>query len=107
LPLHFRGTDPTYLVLTIRGVSIDIEGLTELIITPSKSIGMISSKRRLAKTVKQITKSWISPTELSRVNFPTGLKLNAATIEEFAFSNMAEIILIHHYETGKPMKAKP
>jgi xanthine dehydrogenase accessory factor len=107
LPNHSHIDEQTYLVLTTRGASTDIEGLPALLATTAGFIGVIGSKRRWAETVRQLLLKGISRQDLSRVFSPIGLEINAETPEEIAVSIMAEIIMLHRKGSGKPMKEEP
>jgi xanthine dehydrogenase accessory factor len=106
LPDQIVITNKTYLILTTRGASTDIEGLPTLLKTSAGYIGVIGSKRRWAETVKQLLDKGITREELSKVHSPIGLELNAETPEEIAVSIMAEILMLQGNGTGKPMKEK-
>jgi len=93
LPDQLQIDEETYLILTTRGVSVDIEGLPALLKTKSGFIGVIGSKIRWAETVKQLTSQGIPPEEISKVHSPIGLEIKAETPEEIAVSIMAEVIM--------------
>lgn len=96
----------TYLVLTTRGVTIDVPGLPSLIKTPAAYIGVIGSKRRWATTRQQLVEQGVSVDELEKVRSPMGLELNAETPEEIAVSIMAEIIMLRQGGDGSVMAHK-
>lgn len=104
LPKQLKITPHTYLVLTTRGVTVDVPGLPELIRTPAAYIGVIGSKRRWLTTRKSLLEQGLTEEMLSRVHSPLGLELNAETPEEIAVSIMAEIIMLRNGGTGKPMR---
>lgn len=104
LPDAMRITPQTYVVLTTRGVRVDIEGLPKLIESQAVYIGVIGSRRRWAITLKALRDTGISEALLQRVHSPIGLELNAETPEEIAVSIMAEIIMLRNGGTGKQMK---
>jgi xanthine dehydrogenase accessory factor len=93
LPDHMHITPWTYLVLTTRGVNIDVPGLPALLDTPAAYIGVIGSRRRWTTTRNKLLEQGIPEDKLSRVRSPIGLELNAETPEEIAVSIMAEIIM--------------
>ncbi len=105
LPKNLNITDSTYLVLTTRGVDIDVEGLPALLESSAAYMGVIGSKRRWETTRKQLIKAGISGEKLAGVHSPIGLELHAETPEEIAVSIMAEIIMLYHQGDGTPMKA--
>jgi xanthine dehydrogenase accessory factor len=95
LPEHLKITPWTYIVLTTRGVDIDVPGLPLLLDSPAAYIGIIGSRRRWATTCDQLRQAGISQEKLDRVHSPIGLKIDAETPEEIAVSILAEIIQIH------------
>jgi xanthine dehydrogenase accessory factor len=103
LPEKLTITPWTYVVLTTRGVSIDVPGLPPLLDTPAAYIGIIGSKRRWATTRKQLLEKGIPAEKLARVRSPIGLELNAETPEEIAVSIMAEIIMLRNGGNGRAM----
>ncbi len=82
----------TYIVLTTRGVNVDIGGLPSLLDTKAGYIGVIGSKRRWAVTTKKLRAAGIPKNKLDLVHSPIGLEIYAETPEEIAVSIMAEII---------------
>lgn len=105
LPEHFDITPWTYLVLTTRGVAIDVPGLPALLESPGAYIGIIGSRRRWATARKQLLEAGVSEEKLDRVRSPMGLELNAETPEEIAVSIMAEIIMLRRGGDGRVMNA--
>jgi xanthine dehydrogenase accessory factor len=103
LPKRLKITPWTYLVLTTRGVAIDVPGLPALLDTPAAFIGVIGSRRRWMTARNQMLAAGVPEEKLARVRSPIGLELNAETPEEIAVSIMAEIIMLRQQGTGKPM----
>ncbi|HEX5809317.1 MAG TPA: XdhC/CoxI family protein [Anaerolineales bacterium] len=96
----------TYIVITSRGASVDVQGLPGLLEAEPAYIGVIGSKRRWLTTVKGLRERGVPEERIARVHSPMGLELNAETPEEIAVSIMAEILMIKDKGTGKPMKMK-
>jgi xanthine dehydrogenase accessory factor len=94
----------TYIVLTTRGVNIDVEGLPGLLGSNAAYIGVIGSRRRWQLAYRQLLASGVPVEQLKRVHSPVGLELNAETPEEIAVSIMAEIIMIDRGGSGHQMK---
>jgi len=92
LPEKCKITPWTYLVLTTRGVGIDVAGLPTLLASPAAYIGVIGSQRRWETTRKQLQAMGISEDQLKLIHSPIGLEIQAETPEEIAVSIMAEII---------------
>jgi xanthine dehydrogenase accessory factor len=92
LPDQVNITPWTYLVLTTRGVPIDVKGLPVLLDTPAAYIGVIGSRRRWETTQQQLVETGIPQDRLDQVHSPMGLEIQAETPEEIAISILAEII---------------
>lgn len=82
----------TYIVLTTRGINVDIPGLPPLLNSKAAYIGVIGSKRRWATTSKKLRENGVPGEQIKRVHSPIGLEIHAETPEEIAVSIMAEII---------------
>lgn len=102
LPDQLKITPWTYLVLTTRGVPVDVKGLPALLETPAAYIGVIGSRRRWATAYGELQEAGLSEEQLARVRSPMGLELNAETPEEIAVSILAEIIM--HRRGGHGME---
>lgn len=104
LPKKVQISTQTYIVLTTRGVDIDIPGLPALLDTSAAYIGIIGSRRRWLTTRQSLLDQGISEQKLNRVVSPIGLELKAETPEEIAVSIMAEIIMLRNGGSGNQMK---
>ena len=104
LPKQTRINRQTYLILTTRGVGVDIPGLPALLDTNAAYIGVIGSRRRWSTTIKGLKETGISEETIARIHSPVGLELQAETPEEIAVSIMAEIIMLRNKATGQMMK---
>jgi xanthine dehydrogenase accessory factor len=104
LPENLKITPWTYLVLTTRGVPVDVKGLPALLETPAAYIGVIGSRRRWATAFEELLESGVPEERLSRVHSPMGLELNAETPEEIAVSILAEIIMLRRGGHGMEMR---
>jgi len=93
----------TYLVLTTRGMDIDVEGLPAMLASDAAYIGVIGSLRRWNQTRTKMLEMGTSEAQLDRVCSPIGLELNAETPEEIAVSIMAEIIMLRQGGDGSVM----
>jgi xanthine dehydrogenase accessory factor len=96
----------TYIVLTTRGVDIDLEGMPALLETPAAYLGVIGSKRRWTTTRTRLEEMGVAEEKLSAVHSPIGLELQAETPEEIAVSIMAEIIMLRNGGDGRQMIAR-
>lgn len=104
LPERLKITPWSYLVLTTRGVPVDVKGLPALLETPAAYIGVIGSRRRWATAYGELREAGIAEDKLARVHSPMGLELNAETPEEIALSIMAEIIMLRRGGDGVQMR---
>jgi xanthine dehydrogenase accessory factor len=93
----------TYVVLTTRGVPVDVEGLPALLKTSAAYIGVIGSRRRWEASAKQLRERGLTEEQVRRVTSPMGLELNAETPEEIAVSILAEIIMLRRGGPGEAM----
>lgn len=100
---QYEITPWTYLVLTTRGVDVDVEGLPALLDSTAAYIGVIGSRRRWNATQQALLERGVPPEKLERVRSPIGLELNAETPEEIAVSILAEIIMLRLGGNGKVM----
>lgn len=103
LPASVRINAQTYIVLTTRGLQVDLAGLPELLETPAPYVGVIGSRRRWETCAKQLLEMGVAEEAIQRVTSPIGLELNAETPQEIAMSIMAEIIMLRRGGTGSPM----
>ena len=98
-------TPSTYLVLTTRGMNLDVEGLPVLVETPAAYIGLIGSQRRWSMAKKTLIERGVPAEKLDRVRSPIGLELHAETPEEIAVSILAEIIMVRQGGDGSVMSS--
>ena len=96
LPGQLKITPWTYLVLTTRGVDVDVPGLPALLETPAAYLGVIGSKRRWAETRRMLVEAGLPEEKLAHVHSPVGLEIHAETPEEIAVSIMSEIIALRN-----------
>jgi xanthine dehydrogenase accessory factor len=89
----------TYIVLTTRGMNIDVDGLPSLMESNAAYVGVIGSKRRWATTTKKLVEMGVSQKLIKEVHSPIGIEIYAETPEEIAVSIMAEIIKLHERKT--------
>jgi xanthine dehydrogenase accessory factor len=93
----------TYVLLTTRGVELDVQGLPALLATPAAYIGVIGSRRRWETTAERLREAGVAEALIGRVTSPMGLELNAETPEEIAVSMLAQIIMLRRGGTGVGM----
>jgi xanthine dehydrogenase accessory factor len=84
----------TYLVIVTRGHNHDEQALRAVLGRPSKYVGMIGSRRKIAVIFDDLRHAGVSPTELDRVHAPIGVNIGAVTPEEIAVSIAAELVAV-------------
>jgi xanthine dehydrogenase accessory factor len=104
IPNQLKLDHRTFLILTTRGSSVDVEGLPALLDSQAGYIGVIGSRRRWSTTVKELNNRGISPERIAFVHSPIGLELQAETPQEIAVSILAEIMMVKSKATGEKMK---
>lgn len=93
----------THVVLVTRAHGHDVQGLRAIIDSPAAYIGMIGSQRRVWAVLKLLHNEGVPTEKLLRIRAPIGLDLAAQTPEEIALAIMAEIVLLRHHGTGRPL----
>ena len=96
LPGRVKITPWTYIVLTTRGMNVDVDGLPALLDDPYAYLGIIGSQRRWAMARKGLLEKGVGEDVLDKIHSPIGLELGAETPEEIAVSILAEIILLRN-----------
>jgi xanthine dehydrogenase accessory factor len=104
LPSSLAITANTYIVLTTRGMPVDVPGLPVLLATPAGYIGVIGSKRRWLSTRAALVEMGVPSEQLDKVYSPMGIEIKAETPEEIAVSIMAEIIMLRTGASGEQMR---
>jgi len=107
LPGRLPIDSQTYLVLSTRGVPVDVAGLPALIATQAAYIGVIGSRRRWETTAQELRGAGLTDKDLARVTSPMGLEIHAETPEEIAVSILGEIIRLQRGGSGEPMRHGP
>ncbi len=107
LPDKININSETYILLTTRGVPIDVVGLPSLLDSEAGYIGVIGSRRRWDTCAKELAEQGIPQSKIDRVVSPMGLELNAETPEEIAVSMLAEIIMLRRGGSGEHMGHDP
>jgi len=97
----------SYIVMATRGADVDAEALPTLLDSEAAYIGVIGSKRRWLAASKLLQERGVPQEQIQRVHSPIGLEIEAETPEEIAVSILAEILMIRHGGTGKPMSIPP
>ncbi len=105
LPKHLQIGPGSYLILTTRGSTVDVEGIPALLAAKPAYIGIIGSRRRWAVTRAALLRAGVAEEDLETIYSPIGLELEAETPEEIAVSILAEVMMVRNCGNGKQMKA--
>ncbi len=81
----------SYVVIVTRGHRHDEKALAAVIRSPARYIGMIGSRRKVARIFDDLVAAGIDRALLERVHSPIGLKIGARTVPEIAVSIAAEM----------------
>jgi xanthine dehydrogenase accessory factor len=107
LPSRVELDQNSYVLLTTRGVPVDLEGLPALLNTSAAYIGVIGSRRRWEVCAQELRRRGVSDEKIARVTSPMGLDLDAESPEEIALSILAEIIMLRRNGSGKRLNHSP
>lgn len=100
---HDRGWVRPIFIIATRGHSHDHLCLAGCLAHPSRYIGMIGSRAKVAKTFSLLSDEGFSDEALAAVHAPIGLKIGAVTASEIALSIMAEVVATYRSE-GSPIR---
>jgi xanthine dehydrogenase accessory factor len=91
---EIRKDNNTYVTIVTRGHSHDADALKPCIGAPTAYVGMMGSKKKVAKMHEEFIKNkWVTEEEWQKINTPIGLEIGSKTIEEIAVSIAAELVL--------------
>lgn len=82
----------SWIVIMTHGHVHDHEVLQQCLRQPTRYLGMIGSKHKVAETFSKLQQQGFSEAELATVHAPIGLKIGSQSPIEIAISIMAEII---------------
>ena len=91
---QIEGSKDTYFVILTRGHRYDQVCLERIAKMPHAYIGMIGSRKRVAKVKEVLIENGTDPEVLNQVYTPIGLNIGSETPEEIGVAIMAEIIQV-------------
>jgi xanthine dehydrogenase accessory factor len=98
----------TYIVIVTRGHNHDGQALEAVVRSNAKYIGLIGSKRKIAKIYGELAVRGVTLEQLQRVHAPIGLEINSISVPEIAVSIAGELVAVRRgcadNEVGTPMK---
>jgi xanthine dehydrogenase accessory factor len=84
----------TYIAIVTRGHNHDADALRPCIGSPAAYIGMMGSKKKVAKMHEEFIKNkWATEEKWQKICTPIGLEIGSKTIEEIAVSIAAQLVL--------------
>jgi xanthine dehydrogenase accessory factor len=87
----------TFIVIVTRGHNDDAGALKPCIGSEAAYVGMIGSKKKIARMHADfIEKKWASEEQWNRIFSPIGLDINSKTVEEIAVSIAAQLVKIRN-----------
>lgn len=93
------------VVIVSRHYDIDREALAATLRRGGPGyVGMIGSRRKVRRVFDQLASEGFAADQLASVHAPIGLDLGAESPAEIAVSVIAEILMVFHGTSGKPLK---
>ncbi len=84
----------TFVVIVTRGHRHDTDALGAVIESKARYVGLIGSRRKILKILRELRARGVSDEHLARVHAPIGLAINAVTPGEIAVSIAAELVAV-------------
>lgn len=82
----------------------DIPAIVAALRTPASYIGVMGSRRTHADRLRRLREAGIGESEIARLRSPIGLDLGGRTPQETAVSIAAELLMLRHGGTGRPLR---
>lgn len=92
LPESLAIAPDTYVVVATRGHQHDAVVVEQIARVPTRYLGMLGSRRKVALTWKLLEEQGIARARLDEIHAPVGLSIGADTPEEIAISVVAEMV---------------
>jgi xanthine dehydrogenase accessory factor len=90
----------TYLVIVTHGHKNDSEVLKAFINSPAAYIGMIGSRKKVAKVKNMfLEKGWATRDQWDGIYAPVGLDIHSKTVQEIAVSIAAQLIMVRNQKS--------
>jgi len=99
-------TPATAITIITRGHRQDAASLQQVIRSPAGYVGMIGSPRRAKAVFLLLEQEGVPRSLLRKVRTPIGLDLGGETPEEIAVAILAEIVMLRHGGTGRPLSQR-
>lgn len=96
--------DRSVVVVLTHDPKFDIPAILASLRTPTRYIGVMGSRRTHLDRLDRLVAAGASEEELARLHSPIGLDLGARTPQETAISIAAEIVMMQHATSGRPLR---
>ncbi|HID87685.1 MAG TPA: XdhC family protein [Anaerolineae bacterium] len=96
-------TPHTCVVLITGDHVTDEQALRQVLNTPAAYVGMIGSRRKVGIIFEHLRAEGVSEEQLARVHAPIGLDLGGRKPTEIALAILAEIEMVRHGGSGRPL----
>lgn len=96
--------EASWIVIVTRGHNLDKDALRAALETHARYVGMIGSPGKIKNIFRHLLEEGISREQLEKVHTPIGLDLGAETPDEIALSIAAEMVMLRHNASGRPLK---
>jgi xanthine dehydrogenase accessory factor len=91
---HIAITEKDYIVIVTRGHKYDYIVQAQALRTPTRYIGVIGSRKKIAFVTEKLKNDGFTDKDISRITSPIGLKIGAETPAEIAVSIAAQLIAV-------------
>ena len=91
----------TYVVVATRGHQHDAMIVEQIAELPTRYLGMLGSRRKVALTWELLGRAGVAAESLARIHAPVGLAIGADTPAEIAISVVAEMIAVRRQDTRR------
>jgi len=92
----------TYIAIVTRGHSHDADALKPCIGSSAAYVGMMGSKKKVAKMHEEFIKNkWATEEQWQKISTPIGIEIGSKTIEEIAVSIAAQLVQARQKTQGK------
>ena len=96
----------TYVVILTHSHALDKDALRALAPSNARYIGMIGSRAKVRRILRELAREGVDRRHLGRVHAPVGLDIGAETPAEIAVAILAEIVHIRRRGASSPVSLK-
>jgi len=97
--------DRSAVVILTHDPKFDVPAVVAALRTPARYIGVMGSRRTHAERVERLRAAGVDDDALARLRSPIGLDLGGRSPQETALSIAAELVMLTHATSGRPLSA--